>query len=497
MGRVQKIFGSHHAVPRPTTVNREGYPAYERPVEEQYIQVLLCNTLGNTFYATADQLLQESQALHERMVAEDPGFVARALPYARQKGYMRTQPVLGLAYLARHESFEDVFDQVVLTPKDLADFATIVRSLRGGEGGRRIKRVAGNWLLKNLSEYWVIKYGGKSGGYTLRDLFRVYHPAAGEKLPIVDYIMGKEADLSSLPKIAAFERLKRAQTDEEKVAAILEGRLPHEVASTFAGQSPKVWSAIVPQLPVLALVRHLATLERIGVADEHREFIERKLTSPEAIGNSKILPFTFWKAFEKVQTPWIQDALRQAVDLSFVNVPALPGRVAVFVDRSASMHGDFVRVAALFGIALMRRANLNGRLLLFNHMVQEFAVSARDSILSQAAQVRASGGTDLAKPMEVLLNDRDRVDVLVVITDEQQNEGDPFLQRLVEYKNKVNRDVKTFIINVSPYIRASVAPPEMENVYYIYGWSDRVLDIISLMSNGLGSVVEAIRRGEV
>jgi len=57
--------------------------------------------------------------------------------------------------------------------------------------------------------------------------------------------------------------------------------------------------------------------------------------------------------------------------------------------------------------------------------------------------------------------------------------------------------VKTFIINVSPYIQASVALPEMENVYYIYGWSDRVLDIISLMSNGLGSVVEAIRRGEV
>lgn len=502
MGRVQKVFGSYYAVPRPTTVNREGYPAYERPVEEQYVQTLLTNTLGNTFYATGEELLQEAEALHERMVAEDLEFVAKALPYARQKGYMRTQPIFGLAMLSRHPLFEDVFGQVILTPKDLSDFAVIVKALRkgangdGSQGGRRIKRVAGRWLVENLTEYWAIKYGGKGAGYTLRDLFRVYHPR-GPKSPLVDYVLGREVDLSLLPQVAAFERLKRATTDEEKVAAITEGRLPHEVASTFAGQSPVVWSAIVPQLPTLALVRHLATLERIGVADEHRELIEGKLTSPEAIGSSKILPFTFWKAFEKVRTPWIQDALRQAVDLSFINVPALPGRVAVFVDRSYSMIGDFVRIAALFGIALMRRANLNGRLLLFNDRVQEFAVSARDSILSQATQVHASGGTDLAKPMEVLLNDRDRVDVLVVITDEQQNEGAPFLQRLVEYKNKVNRDVKTFIINVSPYIRASVAPPEMENVYYIYGWSDRVLDIISLMSKGLGSVVEAIRRGEI
>ncbi|PZN06262.1 MAG: TROVE domain-containing protein, partial [Bacillota bacterium] len=440
--------------------------------------------------------LAEAEAVDDGMVAKEPEFVARALPYARQKGYMRTQPIFGLAKLSRHPLFEEVFGKVILTPKDLADFAVIVKALRGGEGGRRIKRVAGRWLVENLSPYWAIKYGGKAAGYTLRDLFRVYHPvySGGLRSPVVDYVLGREEDLSGLPESAAFERLKRAQTDQEKVAAITEGRLPHEVASAFAGKSPAVWSAIVPQMPILALVRHLATIERLGIADQHRGYIEGKLTNPDAVRNSKILPFTFAKAFRQVDTPWIQDALRAAVDLSFANLPELPGRVAVLVDRSGSMHGDPVRIAALFGVALLRKANLNGRLLLFDHEVEEFQVSGRDSILSQAEQIVARGGTDLERPVEVLLRDRDRVDTIIVITDEQQNTGSPFLRRLLEYRQKVNPAVKTFVVNVAPYLRASVAPPEVDGVYYIYGWSERVLDIIALVNCGFGTVVEAIRK---
>ena len=54
MSRIGKLFGtlarrSAHA----PAVNRDGYPAWERPLEEQYLQTLLTNTLGQTFYASA------------------------------------------------------------------------------------------------------------------------------------------------------------------------------------------------------------------------------------------------------------------------------------------------------------------------------------------------------------------------------------------------------------------------------------------------------------
>jgi len=41
-----------------------------------------------------------------------------------------------------------------------------------------------------------------------------------------------------------------------------------------------------------------------------------------------------------------------------------------------------------------------------------------------------------------------------------------------------------------------VAPP-MDNLWYIYGWSERVLDFIALADRGFGSIVEAIRQGNI
>ena len=117
------------------TKNFEGYPAWERPLEEKYLQCLLTNTLGNTYYATAKDLLKESLALHEEMMKKDPAFVAKALVFARNKGFMRTQPILGLAMLASvsKEHFEQAFDEVIRTPNDLSDFFSILTSIRKGK----------------------------------------------------------------------------------------------------------------------------------------------------------------------------------------------------------------------------------------------------------------------------------------------------------------------------------------------------------------------------
>lgn len=491
MSRASRLFSAPLARSR----NREGYPAWDRPVEEQYVQTLLTNSLGQTYYASQDQLLQEAGEVHRAMLAEDPAFAARALPYARQHGYMRLQPVFGLALLSQVAGphFEEAFDGVVLIPNDLMDFMSIVRSLRGGEGGRRIKRLAGRWLADNLDEYWAIKYGGdKSSGYSLADLIRTVHPNTGEARPLFDWLLGKEADLSGLPQVAAFERLKRAATDGERVAAIREGRLPHEVVTPFAGGSRAVWEALVPNLPVFALVRHLQALERHGVLDGAREIVEQRLTDPQTILASKMFPFRFLTALERVRTPWVADALRAAADLALENIPEIRGRTAVFVDRSGSMAGNYVWTAALFGIALMRKAGLNGRLLLFDTAVEEFAVSARDTIVSQAERIQAGGGTDTSAPLRQLLHERYRADNLILITDEQQNAGAPFYGVLGEYRRKVNPEVRVYIIDVSPY-RNALTPTNDARTWYVYGWSEQVLNFIALSTRGWKTMAEAIR----
>ena len=184
--------------------------------------------------------------------------------------------------------------------------------------------------------------------------------------------------------MAALERLKTASSDAERVAAITEGRLPHEVVTPFA-RSAAVWAAMVPQLPILALLAQ-SRRRSSGTACSSgaRALVERKLgrTARSSAARRSCRSVSSRPSVTS-QTPWLKDALRDALELAFDNVPELEGRTAVLLDRSGSMQ-SYLQTAAIFAVSLLKKAKLDGRLLLFDDRVEEMAVSLRDSVLTQA-----------------------------------------------------------------------------------------------------------------
>ena len=96
MGHAKSILGDFALSPG-RTVNREGFPAFKRDWKEQYLQMLLTNTMSSTFYASANELCKNALDLHRYAADEDPFFMAKALVYARNEGFMRLQPLVGLA----------------------------------------------------------------------------------------------------------------------------------------------------------------------------------------------------------------------------------------------------------------------------------------------------------------------------------------------------------------------------------------------------------------
>lgn len=500
MSNITNLFKAPVPSSTATTVNHEGYPAWKRSLEEQYLQMLLTNTLSNTFYVKQGDLLKESNELHDKMVATDPAYMAKALVYARNKGFMRSQTILGLFKLSslKERFFEQVFEEIIRTPNDLSDFFSIVRSVRGGEGGRRIKRVAGNWILKNLTEYWAIKYGSDrgNGGYSLADMIRTTHPKC-EHNAIIAYLLGKNPK-TGLPQIDCFEALKYAKSDTDKVALITTGRLPHEVATTFAGGSKAVWKAIVPQMPIFALLKNLATIERQGVMNDVRDVVVATFQNKDKVRNSKILPFRFIDAMEHVRDGKVKDALRDALEISFESIPDFEGNTGVLLDVSPSMFHtpNLMKTASVLATSIMKKTGGNGELVLFGNTAQVHHISMRDSLLTQAetlARIQIPG-TNQGIAIQTLLNARKSVDNLIIITDGEQNSGRPFMDVLADYKRIVNKNVRTFIVDVSPYGHAITATQE-RNTYYIYGWNDQVLNYINLASKGFGGIVDAIKNG--
>jgi hypothetical protein len=113
--------------------------------------------------------------------------------------------------------------------------------------------------------------------------------------------------------------------------------------------------------------------------------------------------------------------------------------------------------------------------------------SCIDFLLGNKGQV----SFDTFFPQKLRLTKPLKVDNIIIITDEEQNPGSKFYKKLMEYKTKINPKVKTFIIDVSPY-GDRLTPPDIEDVFYIYGWNTSVLNLISYGVKGYDKCLEEV-----
>ena len=485
-------------------VNAEGYSAYERDWREEYLKMLLTNLISDIFYASEKELGEESLGLHHFAADEDPEFMAKALLYARTEGYMRLQPIIGAAVLslASPTWFARIFDRVIVTVADLVEFTLALESLGRGQGGRVVKKFAAA-RLERLTEYEVLKYSGSGRGYSLKDLLRVYHPKPRNiaAQALYRYVARKKGyrspDPHFLPRITALERLKKIDLEyysDEGSKLIRSGGLPwNAVTGAISKMTPELWAALLPDMTLFSLLRHLNVMIRNGVISEH-EFmpeIAERFTDPEAIRRAKILPFRFASAWNEVGVPWVKEVLERAVDLSAETLPEIPGRTAVLLDISSSMSGRPLLAASVLALSILKRAGGNGMIRLFNHEDCLFQTRRGESIPTAASRIKASGGTDTGVSIRAMEAEKAWCDQLVIVTDEQQNTGPGFCLDLKRYRRRVNPEARAFIINMAPCAHG-MTPVEDENTFYCYGWSDHAISFIAHTLQGYGGLIERV-----
>jgi 60 kDa SS-A/Ro ribonucleoprotein len=508
-------------------VNHEGATSFRRSLREQVLQVLSTNTLSDTFYVGKEQLALETVEVLLEAREKDHRFLARAIVWARQEGLMKLVPTLALAILSGKKGideslFRNTFMKTILTPDDLRTYVMLIKGGvtpgRSSIGGK-VRDVVREWI-GGISEYHAIKYGSaRSEGFTLRDIIRLTHPkpASDEYRErfgwLVQGSVGSDSALN--PKIAAFEKLKRAKTDEEIVSLIEQGRLPYEVVvPSVSKMTPAIWTALLYQAPYMNLLRNLNSFREHNVFESEKnvEFAVEKLTNRSAVESSRVLPFRFIEAlkafsFTGPQDMRIIDALRQGLELSFVNLPdfGLEKHVTIGTDVSGSMSDvsiseksstKCIDIAGIFTGALLKRTN-KSLALPFEGRVVNIALSKHDSIAETARKIAKVGGgsTAVGAPIEYLLSRKIKTDVFIGITDnvdwshgQDYETSDAFLPLWRRYKREVNPDAEAFLVTIAPY-RDAVAPQSEKGVHYIYGWSEKVLNYIGLkLSTGVSQV---------
>lgn len=478
-------------IQKPDHMNKEGFPSYARTAEEDIVNVLMTGSTANLFYARAKENVKEIVSLLKSY--EDAEFLAKAIVYARENGYMREIPTASEVVLSVKDLklFRNTAHRVCRNPHDWQKFIDIARSgiIRKGLGRALKEQIIE--AIKNMPVYHAIKYPK-----AVRDMIRIARPHESVNPMIIKYVMENRHEGDE--QLEALYKLKNTDSEEKAIEYIEKGRLPYEVVTgSVKRMTPLIWESLLYQAPYFNLLRNLNNFIRNGVLNNEAnvEYAVKKLTNKEAVRKSKLFPFRFYIAYRMLEDfgykGRLRSAIEKAMEISVENIPELNGKVAIAPDVSGSMSssltGDYsvVQCCDLVGVftgAMIKKCRKPPILLPFSHALREDIaqeVYSKETILEIASCLRSHGGTSLSAPVEWLLKEREDVDYLIAFTDNEEWVGRSFVEALTDYMH-FNPDVRVYLVTLLPYRDYPVPDtPEFRNVHFVFGWSDYVLRYIT------------------
>lgn len=298
-------------------------------------------------------------------------------------------------------------------------------------------------------------------------------PPVGEKLLTAHHtLMSVPADeryaLVTGPDGA--QRLAAAGMTWEAVAGWLHGPL-----------DAAVWEALIPSMGPMALVRNLRNFDLAGVSDKVAADVARRISDPYEVARSRQFPFRYLAAHRNAPSPRWAQSLESALGHSLANVPALPGRTLVLVDRSGSMFDlpsagtelNRADSAAIFGTALAVRAE-HADLIEFGTDSRRIEAGPGESVLRVLDRFHNLGGTDTAGAVTRNYREHDRV---IVVTDEQvqSTQGRNPLRA-------VPRHIPVYTWNLAGYAYGHTAAGPHRHTFG--GLSDAAFGLIPLLESG-------------
>lgn len=466
-GRPTRSTGAIQASATPTGVTWEGAPGYGRDWQSALFLMGVSAFAGErTFYESAEVRDARWKAAIEDGMARDPWWVAGYLKYLRDDAGIRTAAITGAAIGARWASLNNlsgwarpVIAAVLQRADEPGEFvaywrANCAKSLPGG-----VQRGVADAVRALYSERNMLKWDSDRSGYRFGDVVELIHPqprdASQARLfqwaiasrhnraqvanPNALFASDREdqgwrglpmhSNRAEIMAIPPGHRAEWLATTRDVDARLRGAGMTWEALSAWLGGplTAAFWSAQIPSMGTLALLRNLRNFDKAGISDATADAVRAKLIDPEVIRASKVLPFQVYAAYrstlEARSDRWT-DTLRRAFDASTANVPELPGRTLILVDCSGSMmeamsqRGSITRMetAALFGTALAVRAE-NADLVRYGNASQKVNFRKEHSVLRIATtEFPGMGGTETEAAIRAHYNGHQRV---ILLTDEQ------------------------------------------------------------------------------
>ncbi|GGY42911.1 RNA-binding protein [Streptomyces tanashiensis] len=431
-----------------------GGPAFVREPRDELFLLAVGNLVSQrTFYESGEERDARYTRLVGELAVQDPEWTAGLLRWLRAEGNMRTASLVGAAAYVRARlragatagpSNRSVIDSVLQRADEPGELLAHWISAYGRNVPQPVKRGVADGARRLYTSRSLLKYDTASKGFRFGDVLNLVHAAPDPDKPWQGALFRYALDRRHHPEravppasdhvLTAHRALVETAADERRAVVTGPGGSERLAAAGMTWEAlagwlhgpmdAAVWEAVIPTMGPMALLRNLRNFDEAGVSDEVAAGVAERLSDASEVTRSRQFPFRYLAAHRHAPSPRWAAPLERALGHSLANVPALPGRSLILVDRSDSMFWDTVSerskltradAAAVFGTALAMRAE-QADLVEFGWGSATVPFALGEPVLDVLKRFRSLGGTYTAKALRKHYQEHDRV---LIVTDEQ------------------------------------------------------------------------------
>ncbi len=419
-----------------------------------------------------------------------------------------------------------VVPRVCRTASHLFAFVNAATGLGRG-WGRGLKRAVAAWYAAKSVDalaYQGVKYRSRYD-YDHSRLMRLAHPdpQADEARNVLYRWLanGSVPDAAKLPPIVRAHLEAMAASPAKSLVSLIEThRLPWEALPTWANADPAVWRAMLPHLGATALLRNLGNMTRVGALaplSAAEDAVIERLGDVDSLKQARVHPLSVLVAQAvyrsgrgvKGKGTWepsgrVLSALDGAFRTAFDAVEPTGKRFLIGLDVSGSMMSplsgsplscrEASAALALVTAATEPKCHVvgftgDGGTRWMNGAAAVSPLPALHAGASVAEAVRAVsnlpfGPTDCALPMLYALENRLKVDVFVVLTDNETWCGELHpAEALRRYRKATGVDAKLAVVGLTS-TGFSIADPQDPGMLDVVGFDTATPTILSRFAAG-------------
>lgn len=460
------------------TVNKSGNVAYKMDDKERLIAEVLTSFFNeNKFYGDNSNKIVEDI---RKIAINDSRFLANLTLYTRKEMHLRSISHVLAGELSKSvegkKYAKEVIKNIVERPDDMNEILAYYLNTFGKPIPNGMKKGLAESFLK-FNEYSLAK-NNKKGEVKLKDILCLTHPKA------------KNEEQNELFKRILEDRMKTPETWETILSA--------------KGNNAETWGYLIENNLVgyMALLRNLRNI--VNAKPYNMDKVFEIIRSEERVRKSKQLPFRFYSAYKSIKDDKIceekaYEALEDAIKHSVKNIKKLKGRTLIAADVSGSMNFTISYRSNIkcseIAVVMLAIANYiceDAITVTFDDSLVLYDLDKDKGILKNAESIYVGGGwTDLTLPIKYLLNQKIKVDRIIMLSDNEINAGySRTCQAWVDkYRKDINPDLWVHSIDMQGYGTQQFIG---EKTNILAGWDEKVLEFIPRVEEGIGSLKDEI-----